>query len=126
VSGKPVMPTLRSIVMSMTSEFPNPCCRCGYCCISTICPVAKYLGAEYPCPYLSFEGDISTCRLVVDGFNEIFMGVGKGCCIKARCFKDGVEYDFASLPAEIKWKLAQSLRKAGIGAGINSHSKNQH
>jgi hypothetical protein len=59
--------------MSMTSEYPNPCCRCGFCCISTICPVAKYLGAEYPCPYLSFEGDISTCRLVVEGFNEIYL-----------------------------------------------------
>jgi len=55
------------------------------------------------------------------------MGIGKGCCIKARAFKDGIEYDFASLPAEVKQKLVQSLRKERIGAGINSHtSKNQH
>ena len=112
--------------MSMTNEYPNPCCRCGFCCISTICPVAKSLGAEYPCPYLSFEGNISTCGLAVPGA-EKFMGIGKGCCIKARAFKDGIEYDFASLPAEVKQKLVQSLRKERIGAGINSHtSKNQH
>jgi Fe-S cluster biogenesis protein NfuA len=103
--------------MSMTSEYPNPCCRCGFCCISAICPVAKSLGAEYPCPYLSFEGDISTCGLVIPGTEKSmeFMGIGKGCCIKARAFKNGIENDFASLPSEIKQKLVQSLRKQGIG-----------
>ena len=39
------------------------------------------------------------------------MGVGKGCCIKARAFKDGVEYDFASLPKELKFHVVKGVRE---------------
>jgi len=39
------------------------------------------------------------------------LGIGQGCCIKARAYAQGVEYDFATLPAEIKKSLAQKRRK---------------
>jgi hypothetical protein len=32
---------------------------------------------------------------------------GRGCCIKARAYRGGVEYDFSSLPVELKRNAAK-------------------
>ena len=59
-----------------------------------------------PCPFLGYDADKmeTTCKIIHTGM----IGIGKGCCIKARCFKDGVQYDFASLPDELKKNVALS------------------
>ena len=98
----------------MSIKYPNPCVRCGFCCITTICPAAKELGYnDSPCPLLSFDNeDNAVCRIVAEYPETLeVMGIGKGCCIKARAYKDGIEYDFASLPPEIKKTVAKSIRK---------------
>ena len=62
-----------------------------------------------PCPALKFEGEVATCILATLLISPI--PVGEGCCIKARAYKNGVEYDFASLPPELKRRAAQDRRK---------------
>jgi hypothetical protein len=93
----------------MTKQLPNPCCRCGFCCIGSTCPVAQYvykIHKDYPCPGLAYDPAlrVATCNLNVNHY----VGVGTGCCISARCFKDGVQYDFASRPVEMKKNVALS------------------
>ena len=100
--------------------YPNPCSRCGFCCIAETCPVGqKMFGVERfgQCPGLKFEGDKATCSaysLLCSGDMkkaeiEEILGIGKGCCIKARAFKDGVAYDFASIPKDMKIKIVSGL-----------------
>jgi len=73
--------------------------------------MANYMIAKNdPCPALQWEGDQSVCGLA-SKFPAYIMGFGAGCCIKARCIKDGITYDFASLQANIKIKLAQSAKE---------------
>ena len=60
------------------------------------------------CPALKFDGSIATCLL------SAIIPIGEGCCIKARAYRNGVEYDFASLPSALKQSVAQKLlRKRG-------------
>ena len=93
-------------------KFPYKCCRCGFCCLSTICPIGEKLyglGTNGICRGLSFDGDNkSYCA----GVKYNIMPIGDGCCIKARAFKDGVQYDFAALPEEVKIREAQRLRRS--------------
>jgi len=92
-------------------EYPNKCCRCGFCCLTEQCPVSISLyGDNFDvCPALVFNGDVAACLIV----KEIpgLVPVGDGCCIKARAYKDGVEYDFASLSPELKRQAVNDLRR---------------
>lgn len=108
----------------METTYPNPCTRCGMCCLTEVCPILIDLirvDPGPPCPMLSFDGDVASCDLVkgdmwriVGGTRKTVEGVlgfGQGCCIKARAYKDGQEYDFASLPAELKVKAVRQVRE---------------
>jgi len=93
------------------TEYPYPCCRCGFCCLSETCPAVRELlgiGKHDPCPELSFDGDVATCRIAL-AIPEM-VGAGAGCCIKARAIKGGVTYDFAALPLNLKRSIAQARR----------------
>jgi len=98
-------------------KYPIPCCRCGFCCLSEACPVARVVYSiekSDKCPALSFEGDQATCVLAM------MVPTGDGCCIKARAYKDGVKYDFASLPVALKQAAARTLRERVNGTNSNS------
>ena len=91
--------------------FRHECCRCGFCCTSEVCRVALLVGLplERPCVALSYDADgRSVCGLFVDHpeWKEV-LGIGKGCCIKARAIRGAVEYDFASLPPDIKQSVGK-------------------
>lgn len=88
------------------TDYPYPCCRCGFCCLHQVCPIGIVTyGNQGRCPGLSFEGNIASCALAGT------VPVGDGCCIKATAYKDGKEYDFAALPTEQKQICAQSQCK---------------
>lgn len=92
-------------------KYPNPCCRCGFCCLSVTCPVGMkvYSIRKFDnCPALKFEGRQASCLL------KMLVPMGDGCCIKARAYKNGVEYNFASLPVEVKRNVATQKRKAAV------------
>lgn len=99
-------------------KYPNPCCRCGFCCLSETCPVGmKVYGIKKfdKCPALKFEGRQATCVLSSASAEVSIIGlnlvpIGDGCCIKARAYRNGVEYDFASLPVELKQGIALAKR----------------
>jgi hypothetical protein len=94
----------------MSEKFPNPCCRCGFCCLSETCPAGQAfygIGKEDRCPGLSFDEDeVATCFIALTDPRVI--GVGAGCCIRARAIRRGVAYDFASLPNYLKRSIAQN------------------
>ena len=88
-------------------KFPYPCCRCGFCCLSTMCPVGEaFYGKQDFCSALSFDGNIASCALA-----NYLVPVGDGCCIKARAYKDGVKYDFAALSPALKKRAVKDLLK---------------
>lgn len=96
-------------------KYPNPCCRCGFCCLSETCPIGQgfYSVGKYDlCPGLSFKGDKAICALIKSApdLGKAYLGKDTGCCIKARAFKDGVQYDFASLPVKLKRAVARNLK----------------
>jgi len=90
-------------------NFQYKCARCGYCCLIEPCPIIRILdpdvGGDTGCGFLSFDGDLASCGI------SYLIPIGDGCCISARCFKDGVVYDFAALDGDIKRGLAQNLLK---------------
>lgn len=88
-------------------QFPFECCRCGMCCIAVQCPIsfAKY-GKQSICPALSFDNGIASCRHA-----GVLVPIGDGCCIKARAYKNGIEYDFASLPKKLKYRAVSDTLK---------------
>lgn len=90
-------------------KFPYPCIRCGFCCLCFVCITGKvFYGIPEKgvrCPGLSFENGIASCALVVKNL----VPIGDGCCIKARAYHEGIEYDFAALPGEIKQKITQTV-----------------
>lgn len=92
----------------MSEKYPNPCCRCGFCCLIEQCPASIILHNEVDgiCPSLFFDGNEATCRIAGE-----FVPVGDGCCISARCYKSGIKFDFSSLPNEIKIDVAQKLKE---------------
>lgn len=83
-------------------KFPHPCARCGMCCLTQPCPVVGKL----PCPQLRFDRDRARCKLARKGI----VPTGDGCCIKARAYRHGVEYDFASLPKTLKITAVRQVR----------------
>ncbi len=113
----------------MSKEFPHPCCQCGFCCMVEICPKGKECGA-----YSIFMGeeDFNICNCLifdmvenkftcalVEELGEKDLGIGEGCCIKARAYKDGKEFDFASLPPEMKRGAAIGTLLQRIGGRIS-------
>lgn len=99
-----------------TKEFPNECCRCGMCCLCMTCEAGQAvfgINRDELCHALVFKGDETTCRLA-----PYLVPVGDGCCIKARAYKDGMKFDFASLPVELKKKAAQSARMSGMISAV--------
>lgn len=90
--------------------YPNPCSRCGACCIATPCPAARMLGAgPGACPFLLFSGVFTTaqaeCMLLEHpAITKESLGIGEGCDIKATAFNQetGETADFASLPPQTK------------------------
>jgi len=49
--------------------FPNPCNRCGFCCLIQLCKVAQHLfGGEKNrrCPAVRFNGTESRCGVLED------------------------------------------------------------
>jgi hypothetical protein len=93
-------------------QFQNPCCRCGFCCIVETCPVAQFMyniDKNYPCPELDYDPETMEATCNLNGKADV--GIGTGCCMAARCFKDGIEYDFASLDWMLKRVLAYNHRE---------------
>jgi len=90
------------------------------------CPVGQRIfkiQKHTPCPGLKFEGDLAACyafasiiedaekrSIDIEDETKTLFGIGAGCCISARCFKDGVQYDFASLSKEVKISIVRKLR----------------
>ncbi len=78
--------------------FKNKCSRCGFCCLAEQCPIGvlRY-GQRAVCPGLSFDTTgQATCAIAGE------VPIGDGCCISARAYKDGAEYDFATLSPTAK------------------------
>jgi len=75
------------------------------CCLAEPCPSAR----QHPCHHLRFDGDRARCKLARKGK----VPIGDGCCIKARAFRKGVEYDFASLPKSLKITAVRQARQKG-------------
>jgi hypothetical protein len=97
----------------METIYPNKCCQCGMCCLSETCPIGQtihQIAKTAPCPSLYFFNDIAYCALAERGL----VPVGDGCCIKARAYKDGVEFDYASLPDDLKHRAVQDRLKHAI------------
>ncbi len=93
--------------------YPNPCTQCGFCCVSDTCPVGQdfYRVGKYdPCHGLTFDGPVAFCRLSLIIPPQI-RGIGLGCCILARVIKNGVTYDFASLPPAFKQIAVAQVRR---------------
>jgi hypothetical protein len=85
-------------------SYPHKCVRCGYCCLTELCPIASHLyGVIDRCPMLIFDGDIARCGLAG------IVPIGDGCCMSARCFHGDEVWDFAALPKQTKRDLAQRL-----------------
>ena len=104
------------------SIYLDACCRCGFCCLSEVCPaglaIYRIKDKHAECPGLRFDGDDAICLEVADNLAcgipvDQSFGIGAGCCIKARAFKDGRQYDFASLPVGLKRMAARQLREKG-------------
>lgn len=94
----------------MSAEYPNKCCRCGLCCLAETCPIGQtmhQIGKHDRCPSLSFWNGQASCALAERGL----VPIGDGCCIKARAYKDGVEYKFAALPDELKYQAVKDMRR---------------
>jgi hypothetical protein len=91
-------------------KYPNKCCRCGFCCFAETCPAGqKYygIGKHDRCKGLFFFGYRSFCALVSLGL----VPIGDGCCISARCFKDGKTYNYADLPKETKYRVVEEYKQ---------------
>lgn len=99
-------------------KFPHKCCRCGYCCLAVTCLVGQaeyHVRSQQACPGVRFNGARAKCPQV----KHNLISVGDGCCIKARAYKDGIEYDFASLPDQLKRRaVADLVRNRAAGAPI--------
>lgn len=95
--------------------YPNKCCRCGMCCISMQCPVSiEIYGIQLNCPALSFNEHLANCKHA-----GIKVPIGDGCCIKARAYKDGIKYNFASLPKELKYRAVKDILHKSVMDMLN-------
>jgi hypothetical protein len=97
-------------------KYPHECSRCGMCCLIETCPICKgvHKTVNGVCPELSFSFDIASCNLVKTVGKDT-LGIGQGCCISAKIFAKGKEYDFASLPPALKTLAVRQRRSNSIG-----------
>jgi hypothetical protein len=115
-NGAPLRFSAATTVKFLLATYPNPCCRCGFCCISETCPAGQKVyrvQREDRCPGLFFEDGLAVCKLARNAGEtqaRFVLGIGAGCCIKARAMAKGITYDFAMLPPHIKRTLAQGAR----------------
>ena len=89
-------------------KYPNKCSRCGACCLFETCMVARLrfnVSKTSKCPALVFNKNIATCLL------SDVIPIGDGCCIKARAYKNGIEYNFADLNPKMKVKAVKQIKK---------------
>lgn len=99
--------------------FSNKCCRCGLCCMSELCSVAmkRYgLSKHNPCPDLIWNQDgTSRCRLAEFTSPEE-LGIGAGCCIKARVLSvdKSTEIDYTTLPRNQKYDFVNKIKTGTI------------
>lgn len=98
----------------MSEKYPHPCCQCGFCCLCETCPTGQLfynIEKTEPCPALSFDEDgIANCALAEEGL----IPLGDGCCMKARCVKDNIAYDFSAMPKDIKYRMVELTRSKQI------------
>jgi len=86
-------------------KFKKECCRCGFCCVITQCPISLSIyGEREQCPALEFNSGEATCSII----NVV--PIGDGCCISAKAYQDGIEFDFATLDNNIKKLVSQRVR----------------
>lgn len=93
----------------MSKEFPNPCCRCGFCCIAETCWCGRMfhsIKSTEPCPSLSFDRGVATC-----GLAEISVPIGDGCCISARVIHNGNVTSYADMPEHNKKEIVRLIKK---------------
>lgn len=112
----------------MSKEFPDKCVRCGFCCLSTACPLAiEYIpGAEEnkPCPALEFERNgIAKCGLYAKldkslrGAIGNVLGFGKGCCTAAMMLNTstGKTVNFSSMKKGQKQAIVRGIIENKVG-----------
>ena len=98
-------------------KFDRECCQCGMCCLSEVCAagLSRYgitdAEKKQRCPGLQFDGDKSACEIALS-FPELMkpLGIGAGCCIKARVMLPAGVLAFDQLPDDVKVHLAQRVR----------------
>lgn len=98
-------------------KYPNKCCRCGMCCLSGVCPAGlarygiKHDDQKQRCPGLMFDGDKSSCQIALQSPALMEdLGMGAGCCIKARVISPDRVVAFEELPDKTKIIIAQKVR----------------
>jgi len=99
-------------------EYEHDCCRCGFCCLMETCPAGMmFYGVRKLdlCPGLSFDGNVAVCALVPLGL----VPVGDGCCISARVFRAGMEFQFDALPKQFKYIAAEQVRRQRMGGVVD-------
>jgi len=101
-------------------QYKNKCTQCGFCCIMENCPIAvKKFNIEQfgeKCPALKFNDlGVASCSLAHTTFHKVVLGIGVGCCIKARVYMKGDKYDFSSQPAALKHEYAKAALKQKYG-----------
>ena len=75
------------------------------------------------CPYLEFEGDISSCGLAAkmpSRLRDLAFGFGKGCCMAGTILAQGKQHNIAAMPAVDKQYYVRRLRE---GRGQIIHNK---
>lgn len=104
---------------NVEKTYENQCCNCGFCCIMENCPIAmkKFNIPKFgvKCPALIFNHLMqSSCQLAATAFTRHMLGIGVGCCIKARVFMKGEEKNFAACNEALKFEASKSaLLKKG-------------
>ena len=95
-------------------EYPNPCARCGFCCLAEQCPISiARNGPQEVCQHLSFsEHGQATCGIAG------IVPIGDGCCMSARAYSNGIQYDFASLTKNQKRRIVEKLRSLNLKSAI--------
>lgn len=121
--------------MTEGNEYPNPCARCGACCVATPCPVAMaYVPGAVkgkPCPALRFDvrnGEAVCLMLLRENFSTeetyqealSIMGIGSGCCMAGEAvdLDTGLRVPWDSLSNEVK-------RSCVKRAAVISHDKGE-
>jgi hypothetical protein len=87
------------------------------CCLNEVCHAGlvkfkiTFADRKQRCPGLQFDGDKSSCAIVLQcpDLSEP-MGMGQGCCIKARVASPAGVVAFENLDGDLKIVIAQKVR----------------